>query len=459
MSLIDPNSCECLKSELELFQVPPTQVAIDKSYYVKYHSLTSLEKGGPIEFRINAGEDVYIDPSNIILYTKNRILDHNSKEIPKLVRNAADNADIDNIANTAYPVNYFHATRFKNVEIHLNNQLISSNDNLYAFRSYLEFLLSYSQEVKITQGYMSQYYKDTTDIDNNFEGIGEKATINNKTNYGARRVWELANNSQPFETLGRIHADLLNQGKLLPGNCILKIKFHRHDSKFCLMSKDEVEDYIISIDEAFLLVRHVEISPSIREAHLKTLQNTPMKFPVRRVEMTYFTRGPNRQDLSESNLINGPLPRRVIIGLVQSNAFHGDKKFSPFNFKNFGVQSIVLRVGGSALPYQEPLNMNYNKNCAMQGYLSLLQGTGRLFADSSNGIDLFDYVYLGKCLYVFDLSNDLSDGGHFELVREGELGVEITLSDVVEESITIVCYFEYDAVLRIDENKEVHYME
>lgn len=544
MSLIDPNSCECLKSELELFQVPPTQVAIEKSYYVKYHPLTSLDKGGPIEFRINAGEDTYIDPSNIILCTKNRILiDRDQKidtfrtvEVPveeEAIKEEKDEGneeegdegegggggdiherpegaepqpeepqpvepvgeDVEhqegdgrrrrkraaderpqrvkragkkgakkqereyvtrqepNPKNAVFPINYFHATRFKSLEVHLNNQLISSSDNLYPYRAFLELLLSYNQNSKATQYEMGMYNRDTNQIDDNTEGMDYGRTYTkSRANTGAIDRWARTHSSVPFETMGRIHSDMFNQDKLIPGNSILKLKFNRANPNFCLQARQE-NDYDISIDKAFLLVRHVEVSPSIREAHLKQVQKEPFKFPIRRVEMTYFTKGAGRQDISENNLLNGPLPRRVVLGLVHSDAFHGNYKMSPLNFQNFGVEKIALKVGGNSLPFQEPLEMDYSQNCAMQGYFSLLQGTGRLFSDCDNGISYDDYLD-GCCLYAFDLANDMSDTGHFELVKEGELGVEITLTKPVDHSITMVAYYEYDSILKIDENKE-----
>ena len=50
MSLIDSESRECLKSELELFTTPLTQTSIEKTGYVNVYPVTALQLNGPLEF-------------------------------------------------------------------------------------------------------------------------------------------------------------------------------------------------------------------------------------------------------------------------------------------------------------------------------------------------------------------------------------------------------------------------
>ncbi|MEG7523509.1 MAG: hypothetical protein M3H12_10470 [Chromatiales bacterium] len=45
-------SCEGVKSELDLFTVPPTQTSIIDSHMVQHQPMYSLDSGGPIEFVI-----------------------------------------------------------------------------------------------------------------------------------------------------------------------------------------------------------------------------------------------------------------------------------------------------------------------------------------------------------------------------------------------------------------------
>ena len=53
MAFIHEGSCECTKSELDLFSVPPTQTSMEQGSWVEYHPLTTVRDGGPIEFEIS----------------------------------------------------------------------------------------------------------------------------------------------------------------------------------------------------------------------------------------------------------------------------------------------------------------------------------------------------------------------------------------------------------------------
>src|SRR5258705_13563995 len=73
MAFIHPLSCECTKSELDLFSVPTTQTSIEKTSYTEYHPISSITKGSPIEFQISGDGDHYIDLAESMLYVKAKI--------------------------------------------------------------------------------------------------------------------------------------------------------------------------------------------------------------------------------------------------------------------------------------------------------------------------------------------------------------------------------------------------
>ena len=145
MALIHEDSLEILKSELELFTLPPTQASIEETRYIEYQPTHSLDKGGPVEFSIPANDHEYLDLQNTFLYLKLRILSESSEVLANKV--SEDDTTIPP-KSIVYPINYIHATCFKTVEVLLNNENCSSNDNLYGYRAYLEALLSYGKNHK-----------------------------------------------------------------------------------------------------------------------------------------------------------------------------------------------------------------------------------------------------------------------------------------------------------------------
>jgi hypothetical protein len=73
MALVHPQSCECTKSELDLFGVPLTQISVEHGYWEQKGLTSTLTDQGPYEFVVScAGED-YIDLANTHLFVEAQI--------------------------------------------------------------------------------------------------------------------------------------------------------------------------------------------------------------------------------------------------------------------------------------------------------------------------------------------------------------------------------------------------
>ena len=444
MSLLDDTSMECLNSELDLFDVPGTQTSIGDTYWVPYYPTTSLTSNAPIEFVIKTSNDVYLDLAHSMLYFQYRILKEGGDELTK-------SEPLDQKCLVS-PINYFHATQFRNIEVFINGRLISTSDNLSSYRAYYETLLSYSNAGKSDQLGWSLYYKDTGDDLNAFEtSIADEN--GDPENLGLHSRFLKTCYSKIFETHGRIHSELFNQSKLFPGGHEIRIKLHRQDPSFSLFCKDRTAKYVIQTQKAILQVRHCQISSHILESHNKALQSRNYKFPLTRVAMKFHTYGSGRNDLSEQNLVSGPLPTKVIVGLVRSDAFNGLSTKNPLNFEHFELQSIVLRKNGNPIPL-ENIETNYSAGIYSQAYMSLIQATGNLFRDNGFDISPEQYKY-GYVLYGFDLTPDLGNCDALNLVNEGTLSLEIKLGSSSTTSITSVAYLSYQSILELDRDGNV----
>ena len=147
MAFVHRLSCEGVKSELDLFAVPPTQTSIEHGGWIEHQPITSLDSGGPIEFVVPGAGDAYIDLANTYLLVR-----------AKVVRGVGtDIADDTPVA----PVNNWLHSLFSQVDVHLNDTLVTPSSNTYPFRAYVETLLSYGAEAKKTQLTSQLWYKDT----------------------------------------------------------------------------------------------------------------------------------------------------------------------------------------------------------------------------------------------------------------------------------------------------------
>ena len=74
MAFVHRQSCEGVKSELDLFAVPPTQTSIENGGWIEHQPITSLDSGGPIEFVVPGAGDAYIDLANTYLLVRAKVI-------------------------------------------------------------------------------------------------------------------------------------------------------------------------------------------------------------------------------------------------------------------------------------------------------------------------------------------------------------------------------------------------
>ena len=163
MAFVHDQSCQCTKSELDLFSVPPTQTSVEQGNWVEYHPITSVAGDSPIEFDINGSAEDYLDFANTI-YVKAKLT-------------AMDGANLAADAAVG-PVNIFLHSLFSQVDISLNGTLITQSTNTYPYRAILETLLSYGEDAKKSQLTSALFYKDQARTMDSIEVEGDVAARN-----------------------------------------------------------------------------------------------------------------------------------------------------------------------------------------------------------------------------------------------------------------------------------------
>src|SRR5277367_4365931 len=107
MALMHPLSQECSKSELELFSLPPTQIAVQSSYVNHYSPISSIAEASVIDFSISGNPDEYIDLADTVLSCTVKITKEDGSAL------TADESA------TVAPCNYFLHALFSQVDVTL----------------------------------------------------------------------------------------------------------------------------------------------------------------------------------------------------------------------------------------------------------------------------------------------------------------------------------------------------
>ena len=287
MAFVHEDSCPCAKSELDLFCLPPTEhteISIDRIFA---HIDFGKRSGGIRSFRI---ED-YTDLTNTYLHVICKVLHSDGSTLK----------EGENIA----PVNNLLHSMWNQVDLYLNDMLITPPTNTYPYRTYLETLLSFDDSVK-----RSALYDD--------------------------------------ELYGRLHLNLFMQERFLVNGVDMKLKLFRSNPGFVLMG--DFADYQIKLEQVHLYVRKVTLNPAVLLAHAKALDKTPAKYPVQRVEMKNYAVTEGGLTANHQNVFMGQIPKIIFVGMVRSESFNGEVKRNPFYFEHNSIDFIALHVNGEQFP-------------------------------------------------------------------------------------------------------------
>ena len=102
----------------------------------------------------------------------------------------------------------------------------------------------------------------------------------------------------------------------------------------------------------------------------------------------------------------------------------------------------------------KPIQPNYDGNLYIRAYNSLFSATSKLNHDEGNGISRDDYKD-SYALYAFDLTADLGEDDHFNLVKHGNVRLALKFADALAEKVTIIAFAEFDNVIELDRDRNV----
>ena len=133
--------------ELNLFTLPSTQNAVKRLQWVEVRPLGQVLENAPIDFVIPGNGSDYIDLKRSHLNVHLKVVKGDGSDMPA----DAHVSIINNILQSMW----------SQVDTFLNQQLVSSSTNNYAYKAYFDTLLSNDKNAKETRLGTQGWHKDT----------------------------------------------------------------------------------------------------------------------------------------------------------------------------------------------------------------------------------------------------------------------------------------------------------
>ena len=478
MSYVHPFSKRCDKSEVDLFSVPPTQQSLERGRWIDYAPISSVQNPDSAITFLIAGTDEYIDLSKTILTVTGNIMKKDGKT--KLTGGGQSNVA---------PVNNFLHSLFRQVDVYLNGKQVTPAMGTYAYRSYIETLLNYDVSAKQSQFSSALYYKDTAGQMDATGALQSSQTINYKNvsgqnasvkvyapatgNVGFAKRHQFITNGNQFVLSGPIFSDIFMTDRLLLNMMDLKVALNRSPDTFSLMeignSGDNVIEPKVHLTDVVLKVRKVKVDQAVSDGVERMLKQAPALYPIRRVECKILTIPQNLPNIRQDNIFSGIIPNLFVFGLVHVDAATGTYGTNPYNFKHFGVSNVSLTANGQEIPFKQ-LTLKYPddpngevdpaKDTELdfdEAYNTLFSGTGKIYSNAGLDITREDYPG-GYALYAFDLTPDMCNStAYFNTVQRGSLTLALTFRDSIDHAVGMVCYGDFENVIRIDAERNAIY--
>ena len=414
---------ECGKSELNYQEPQFYQTDIEDDYFQYLSPKNTLTPGNPIYFDIEGTSD-FIDISQTQLKVRIQVKGPNGVNITD-----------DKIVA---PVNNVLHSLFSQAQISIKGNCISHSNLMYPFKSYIENLLHYPKNAKMTWMKGMGWDEDQT---NNYDS---------STNLGITKRRKAILNGKTAEYMGRLNLDVGFQEKLIPSNVDIRISLTQSKPAFFLINH-VAEDFPceVKIIDAALRIRRVKLTPEKQLSFEQDIAKKPVHIPISFVVMKNISISSAVQSFNQDGLFTGPLPTLVIVGLCTNKSFVGYKDKNPFNFQHFDLNSICLRLNGKSIP-SRALTPNFDEGHVVECYQTLYEALNRQFSTFDNGIDMPRYI--GGCtLYAFNLTPDECASGY--PLKTGSVDISLRFKEPLSETVSLVVYSQFDNSILIDQHR------
>ena len=432
--------------EIALFSRPPVNVAEDRiSWHEIRPSYMSNAEYSSINFSILGNSSQYLKLSDSELYV--RITIQKEDGTPYKIFDEANKLLPIKERETGTPIDFILHSMWSSVDIKMNNNLVSESGTNYMYKALMETLLSYDENTKKIQLANEGFTGDSGD----FTQINPDSP---PYNHGLKIWHKWFKDFVTVEFVGPLMADICNQDRLILPGVDVDIKLWPTHDEFRLITHPVGLRCKLLIDEIYLNVCKVNVSPEVMMGHNAALEIADSIYPFARTDIHTFNIAEGNFGMNIEDIWQGEVSTRLVVGFVKSQAYNWDYHLNPFHFEHFDVSDIGFFVNGEATP-RPAYKLDIENGIYLQGLNSLYKITGKTMENSDIGITRETYQQ-GYTLIGFDVDPTTSpDFRYVGKPREGHTKLEIRFKRGLPTPVTVILYATFPENMTIDQARNV----
>jgi hypothetical protein len=439
--------------ELALFEKPVLNGGVQKVRWVEYRPVNQITQDGSIDFVISGNGNNYVDLRRTYLYVKANVLQNDDIPLPT-PRQRDENGVLGDPLSSAKvgPVNLWLHSLFSQVDVYLQQKLVTSSNSTYFIKAYIDSMLKCCNLAREVNLQSQMYFKDSCDsMDETdpFSGMNSGLMLREK----------YTRESKIVDMEGPLLVDIFQCDRYLLNGIEIRIKLWPSKSALNLMAVQNSFKSVIK--EAILKVCQVTPTPQVITAHQETLNKKYLAlYPYARSDIKRFTVAQGTYDFTKDDVFQNLIPIKLILCMVNNEALNGSFQKNPFNFKNYKVNFVEVSIDGESVP-SRALQMKFGNNEEdgnyIDAYLSMTKGLLSGYEDHS--ITREDYNS-GYTFFVFDLEPELlpdndNEDEFWPSVKHGNLRIEFHFDVALSETISIIAYGIFPRIIKVDHARSV----
>lgn len=427
--LTDKDFQEALPSSLDLFEIPPYQTSVSSYYYDEVRPLSVITDSSPVEFLITNNGSDYLDLKRSRLHVKLKIVHEDGTSLKEQEKIG--------------PVNLLLHSLWGQVAVYLQGQLLSSSNGGYPYKSMMRTMLDYGEDVKRSLLTSQLFYADTGDSTTEYDS-GDPYKGGND-GFIMRSVYVAKSKSVTLS--GPLLEDIFDLDRFIVNGIDVGIKLFRNNPNFVLMSDESGVGYKIILEDVYMKVCKLRINNALILAHAKQFEKKNALYPYTKSEIRQTSISVSNMSYTLDNLFMDKCPTRLVVGFVSSEAVSGSLTRNPYNFQGANIKSIGLFLDGVSVPGR-PLAAD-----DIEAFVNLF--SEKWSQNTGNGIDRSQFE-TGKALFVFNLEPLSINDTYLNLIRSGNLRLEVQFKSALTSTLNMIAFSQYPALVEVDQQRNVY---
>jgi hypothetical protein len=422
--------------QYNIYQKMKVSDVCESGFVEHYYSRNDL-KSNVLDFVVEGNSEHIIIPSKTYLKLKVELIGGEASPGTKTVQ--AKDAVVA-------PVNNIMHSLFGNVHVYLSTQPTTKTDHNYAYTSYLQTLCDFGAEPLNTNFELTGFVKDVA---------GKHDLIDDKHASFKKKRKMFMDYDNRVELIGKIFSPVFMQSKVLPTQVTMRVQLEKKQSSdFYLMHNGG--RYELNIVEASLMVQKAIPTVMFKESYGKHLEDgKPIPYHLNIPSVNHLTIESGSSQYMRDNLFLGKAPHRIILAMVETDAYQGTPNKNPFNFQHFNISEICLYKDG--VPFPRPLTrMSFDDGKCAEAYHNFMMSVNGSYTKMVPDITMNDFMN-GYTLFSYDMAPDqIGSINHSSMLNKySNIRLEMKFSPRTTSNITLLVYCERDHLMEIHKDRRV----